>query len=212
MHAIAMGALVLLIVLHCAISLLTARSLVSTARTVRLSRRPVHRLKRTDMTKYSFEGEDVPLTLALDLPLVAMEVQESVHYSITNPETADEWLYNSPPGTGGFRFGERHRGFFSTFFHQLHCYRILRNDFVSGVQNRIHTQHCFNFLRLSILCQADLTLERGDFATRDFEADRVSEVHVCQDWEKLYDAVGHDWLSWLHYAKANNITVPLVNF
>ena len=48
-------------------------------------------------------------------------------------------------------------------------------------------QHCLNYLRQQALCHLDLTLEPGDFATRDFDVDRVWETHVCYDFEAVWD-------------------------
>ncbi|KAH9014602.1 hypothetical protein EDB83DRAFT_2321483 [Lactarius deliciosus] len=43
-----------------------------------------------------------------------------------------------------------------------------------------HHQHFLNYLRQKPLCHPDLTLEPGDFATRDFEEVRVGQTHVSQ--------------------------------
>ncbi|KAG0700586.1 hypothetical protein DFH29DRAFT_615412 [Suillus ampliporus] len=74
-------------------------------------------------------------------------------------------------------------------FHQLHCLRRFREALTGQGSSQGHTHHCLNYLRQSTLCQADLTLEAGDFTTWDFTQRRVGATHVCRDWGALYDYV-----------------------
>jgi hypothetical protein len=123
-----------------------------------------------------------------------MVVEESVHYSLTDPEGSTEWLYTSPPGTGSVRFGTENRTFFVSMFHQLHCLRGFQRYLLGGKHlDKGHLQHCFNYVRQQILCHADLTLEPGDFATRNFSESRVGATHTCQDWEAVYDYMTVNW-------------------
>ena len=80
-----------------------------------------------------------------------MTIEESVHYSLTDPEAEKEWLYNSPWGTGAYRFENdpSNRGFFLSMFHQLHCLRRMR-AYIDGAEDGEgagHIQHCLSLLR-----------------------------------------------------------------
>lgn len=135
----------------------------------------------------------------MQLPNVAMIVEESVHYSILDKEAQLEWLYNSPPGTGSVRLGAENRTFFVSMFHELHCLRGLRASLAGdeGIFDSSHMHHCFNYLRQLILCQADLTLEPGDFETRDLHQSLMGSTHICKDWETIYAYLTVNWDDWM---------------
>ena len=71
-------------------------------------------------------------------------------------------------------------------FHQMHCLQRIRNAIVHGDPG-YHTRHCLNLLRQVILCASDITLDPINIGTDG--TDRVGVVHVCRDWEKVYDLV-----------------------
>jgi len=137
-----------------------------------------------------------------------MVIEESVHYSITNPEAMDEWLYNSPFGTGSVRVGPNNRGFFISMFHKLHCLRLMRTALASEPKPGMveHSFHCLNYLRESALCASDTTLEPGDFMQREFTFDRIGAAHVCRDWDAVYEEVRINWLEWYLYLQDRNIS------
>ncbi|KAH9995254.1 hypothetical protein BJV77DRAFT_942950, partial [Russula vinacea] len=91
-------------------------------------------------------------------------------------------------------------------YHQEHCLLYLHAQLTDRGANDetgrfAHHQHCLNYLRQQALCHPDLTLERGDFATRDFEVDRVGETHVCRDFGTAWDDNTERWLEWYHFLK-----------
>ncbi|KAH7039411.1 hypothetical protein B0J12DRAFT_702703 [Macrophomina phaseolina] len=55
-----------------------------------------------------------------------------------------------------------------TVFHQIHCLHIVYSDFVrlwrngSAEHPEDHLEHCFEYLRLAIMCYSDTTLEGKD--------------------------------------------------
>ncbi|KAJ3848743.1 hypothetical protein EV368DRAFT_86290 [Lentinula lateritia] len=163
----------------------------------------------TSVSSYSLKGDDFPHFVPMELPpAILMAIEESVHYSLTDPEAEKEWLYNSPWGTGSYRIDSdpTNRAFFVAMFHQLHCLRRMRAYFTSGdAEGPGHVQHCLSFLRLSILCQADTTIEQGDFMKRNFSLQQPGSTHVCRDWDYIYDKIGNNWLQWYRYTKVNNI-------
>lgn len=51
-----------------------------------------------------------------------------------------------------------------------------------------NTHHCLDLLRQAILCASDTTLDPIDSDGEEGKgADRVGTVHVCRDWEKVYE-------------------------
>lgn len=141
---------------------------------------------------FTFMGDDFPESLLPDVGKVRFVVEESVRFALDLPETKTEWLSTSPPGTGHVGLGIENRAFFVAMFHELHCLRLFQAA-LTGQNDEAHTHHCLNYLRQWILCQADLTLEAGDFITRDFEQQRVGAAHVCRDWGEIYDSVAVNW-------------------
>ncbi|THU95089.1 hypothetical protein K435DRAFT_140683 [Dendrothele bispora CBS 962.96] len=165
--------------------------------------------KSLDLTKYSFEGMDYPNFMPISsITSVHMQIEESVHYAPSSSLSTKEWLYNSPWGSGTIRLGSHNRTFFLSMFHDMHCLRRIHSaltTFPSGTE-LWHLHHCFNTIRQSVLCHADMTLEKGDFAERFFEVERVGANHVCRNWEEVYDILGLDWFRWRRYIKTTNLT------
>lgn len=115
-----------------------------------------------------------------------MEVEESVHYSLTDPEAHAEWMYGTPYGGGTYRVGTINRTLVGTMFHQLHCVRTMRKLLAEGdTVTDHHAQHCLRYLREEILCEANTTLEPGDFTTSNFTERRTGATYVCRDWTTL---------------------------
>ncbi|KAH9053135.1 hypothetical protein EDB87DRAFT_1569667, partial [Lactarius vividus] len=52
---------------------------------------------------------------------------------------------------------------------------------LSQAAHEPHEQHCLNYLRQKELCHPDLTLEPIDFATREFEVDRVRQTCLSSE-------------------------------
>jgi hypothetical protein len=71
-------------------------------------------------------------------------------------------------------------------FHQMHCLQMIRSAIVQGDPGH-HTRHCLNLLRQAILCASDITLDPINLGTDG--TDGIGVVHVCRDWEKVYDFV-----------------------
>lgn len=81
--------------------------------------------------------------------------------------------------------------------HQLHCLRALNLAFDgSPIVTDEHLQHCLNYIRQAVLCGADLTLESGDFAKRDFDEQRAGETHTCRDWSVVYRVMKENLENW----------------
>jgi hypothetical protein len=144
-----------------------------------------------------FEGDDLPLRLPLMKSdrMVIMEVEESVHYSFNDPEAYDEWMYGTPYGSGTYRVGALNRTLIASIFHQLHCIRSMHQLLVEGGPY-FHAQHCLRYLREEILCEANTTLEPGDFTTSNFTEKRAGATYLCRDWTQVYREVEQNWAVW----------------
>ncbi|KAI0077304.1 hypothetical protein K474DRAFT_1596379 [Panus rudis PR-1116 ss-1] len=152
---------------------------------------------------YSLIGTDFPQYLPVEMGAVKIIVEESVHYALTNHESADEWLWTAPLGDNHIRLGdESMRAFAVPMFHQLHCLRGIREAIEHGFKRihpgqQGHIHHCFNYIRQWTLCSADVTLEPGgDFRKKNYTAERVGATYTCKDWQPLYDVVNERWEKW----------------
>jgi len=150
------------------------------------------------LDSYSYVGSDYPERLPIEAPLVKMVVEESNHYSLTDPEAFDEWLWTAPVGDNHIRLGPHKRMFAVAMVHELHCLRNLRVDIVKGwdkleASRKIHEKHCLNYIRQWILCHADTTLEPGDWTKRNFTVERIGATHTCRDWRPVFDYIRDNW-------------------
>lgn len=145
-------------------------------------------------------GDDFPPTLpGIESRRIAVVVEESVRYALADPESTAEWYTAFPDTVGPVRLGSSYRALNVAMYHEIHCLQQFR-DVLARTRSPVYwrqVQHCLNYLREWSLCQADLTLEPGDFTTRNFTEDRTGSTHVCHDWEPVANAVAANWDSWL---------------
>jgi len=160
----------------------------------------------------AYLGEDYPELLPLrgrdgesNKRRVALEVEQSVHFSLDREDGESIWRASTPNGGGYVHLGSDMRLYSIAMFHQLHCIERLREALI-GEGDTHHPQHCLSYLRQSIVCQPDLTLESGDFMETNFnskeEKARVGTTHTCGDWSVVYEAVEGNWDDWV--AEANS--------
>ncbi|PPR07511.1 hypothetical protein CVT24_006880 [Panaeolus cyanescens] len=195
-----------------AASLYLTWSLVTLAQDVQLlmslqQRRGYDTRKEDD---FSYVGSDHPTRLPIEEKLVKLVVQESVHYGISDPESADEWLWTASVGDGHVRIGKDERMFAVVAFHELHCLRSMRSAIQNGWQSlplgrQRHILHCYNYLRQWTLCAGDATLEPGDFMQRNFTKHRIGATHTCVDWLPAYEMMKDKWLEWEQFRKSHGI-------
>ncbi|TFK40275.1 hypothetical protein BDQ12DRAFT_697672 [Crucibulum laeve] len=148
---------------------------------------------------YSYKGHDFPETLPLDqltMGQVSLTVEESERYPLLGNDSDANWYSLTSAGWGYTRLGPEDRVFMVTIFHELHCMRML-NFALGDWASTEHVHHCLNYFRQAILCSADLTLEPGDFAERDFAVDRIGSTHSCRDWTSAYDTMEVRWDHWM---------------
>ncbi|KAH7921602.1 hypothetical protein BV22DRAFT_1038476 [Leucogyrophana mollusca] len=152
-----------------------------------------------DDSAYSYVGDDHPANLPIDLPHVALEIENTGKFGISNPEAWAEWRTTDlfPRANGFVKLGKQGRTFGVSMFHQMHCLMMIRKAVIEKDSADSHTHHCLNFIRQAILCASDTTLDplRNDGHGKLRGSDGVSVVHVCRDWEKVYDYVRMNQMS-----------------
>jgi hypothetical protein len=77
-----------------------------------------------------------------------------------------------------------------SMFHQMHCLQKIRSAIVQGDAGH-HVRHCLNLLRQAVLCASDTTLDPMNQVNG---TDGLGVVHVCRDWEKVYEFVEENQL------------------
>ncbi|TFK86958.1 hypothetical protein K466DRAFT_523266 [Polyporus arcularius HHB13444] len=188
---LALLAVVVLAALNAYVDLLQVRATHRTA----ISRPPPLRL-------YSFIDEDYPPRMPLPSArrTAKLTLEDSVRYSLWSPETYDEWLWTATVGDGNVHYGPNRRLFVVSVTHQLHCMRSIREaleqDTVPHGHQVPHLTHCLNFIRMSTLCAADITLEPADAFARNYTRDRAGGEHVCMDWPAFYEDMKENSLQW----------------
>ena len=137
---------------------------------------------------------------------VGVVFEETVRYSLNgDPVSRAEWLSMISPWShqGYVRLGDEKRLYGVAIFHQLHCVDILGRALSNSSDadaNQHHVHHCLEYLRQLFLCESDVTLEPGDFATRNYTSDPESHFRVCRDWSAVFATTERnyrDWKQWL---------------
>ena len=122
-----------------------------------------------------------------------MTLQESVHYGGNGSDITAAY----PRGAGRAIMGPDNRELLVSFYHQLHCIGELQLglfDRDSKEATPHHMKHCLDYLRQTILCDAQDTLEEGDFMRMNFKTQRIAGDVACWDWRLIYEDLEHDWL------------------
>lgn len=175
----------------------------------------------------AWEGDDYPNALPLDLgDPVALTIEDSRHYALDSPDADAEYRSIYPGKHLGFvRLGPKKRFFGLSMYHQMHCLDSLRkailgrhghgpaaaptHDSDSNVhmtkRDVEHSHHCLNYLRQTIMCNADLTLEPEIVQGSQDVGEGLFVTHVCKDWSKVHAFVeenekwawGNKTRSWL---------------
>ncbi|KAF9557471.1 hypothetical protein CPC08DRAFT_693189 [Agrocybe pediades] len=146
-------------------------------------------------------GIEYPESWDIGVDPVLLAVEESVHYDPAHFEASREWrVTEETRSRASVRFNKQNQAAMLAMFHQLHCLRGFHSLLSPNSEEKFgmhHSQHCANYLRLWALCDADLTLEPGDFVTRDFRWDRAGQVHTCRDWGQVYSEIDVNWNEWV---------------
>ena len=127
----------------------------------------------------------------------------STRFKLATPDGEAEWDANIP-GNGVAYLGEHKQPFTVAMMHQLRCLDIIRaaavayhasdvldpKDAMSEREMRL-TEHCMNYMRQTVMCRADLTIE----SVRNLGAHRaVSDIsRSCRDWTSVYAAAEENY-------------------
>ena len=137
----------------------------------------------------AFQGGDYPAELPLHVPDVGMPLDGSEdHFSLLDDE---EWGTQFP-ADGFTDLGPSQRPFIIAMFHQMHCLDVIRVGFVTNrTGSAHHITHCLRYLRQTILCKADTTLEETHFKYTGNEwragSNGVGMIHRCRDWTAVFE-------------------------
>ncbi|KAF8888844.1 hypothetical protein BD779DRAFT_1672162 [Infundibulicybe gibba] len=160
--------------------------------------------------KYSWVGNDFPNALPINLDSVAMTIENSRHYALNAPNSDAEYQSLYPGELGFLRLGPHHRFFGIAMYHQLHCLNSLRKAIIHGGEGHghgergagekreqvPHVHHCLNYLRQTILCNADLTLEPEIVLGSQDVGEGLGVTHVCKDWSALHHFIDRNYEEW----------------
>lgn len=107
------------------------------------------------------------------------------------------WMSTIPRGNGWVLLGPNKTAYAVAMYHQLHCLNIMRYDLtvskagIAADQTTLnHAHHCYNYLRQSILCKADGTLEPSrQIVLSDGRIGSAASgsgvTHVCRNWAQI---------------------------
>lgn len=154
---------------------------------------------------------DNPLYMPINhLDTVEMTFQESTRFEF---DVQNDWrtLYSSHHGIGFVHLGPFHHRFLGSTHHSLHCVRRMVDDLnapdhISNPSH--HFIHCLTYMRQDVLCNADGTLEPGDFMQRNYTVDRLGVTRTCRDWMKVEDWLTENLKEW---AVFNGLSLEQLN-
>jgi len=129
---------------------------------------------------------------------VPMVISNQYEFSNVSHNSYPAWEDLLPHRTALVRLGPpaEHRRFVPAAFHSLHCLQMIRAAFdtpiIQGDALWTHVPHCANYVRQSILCHADSTLEEVNPIGYEHG---VGVLHMCKDWSALREAVEDNFIS-----------------
>ena len=143
------------------------------------------------------------------VPYVEMTYQESSRFEIQNYSgSQSNWntLVKNQFGIGFHHIGPFHHRFISAAYHSLHCVYTFGRDMEKPNhlnETSHHLVHCMMYLRQLFMCNADATLEPGDFTAKNLEVDRMGVTRQCRDWQTVAGWIDQNAIEWAAY---NNVT------
>lgn len=125
-------------------------------------------------------------------------MEETARFNKSLEDGQNEWNYLFPPGGGAYVVGKQQRVLINAMYHQLHCVEgFSTNIRRTSPTSWSHVRHCLEYILALSLCQADVTLEPGDFGQHDFYTERMGAERVCRDWEEQYHFVRENFARYL---------------
>jgi len=107
------------------------------------------------------------------------------------------------PREGGFVYLGRNQDLpiAVDLWHAIHCITHFRTLLVRGDDSSVHTPHCFGYVRQTLLCGADMTLEERPMEGFDADGNEIfpgnGVEHVCRgDFQQIYEWTMEQRESW----------------
>ncbi|KAF7798154.1 hypothetical protein EIP86_009370 [Pleurotus ostreatoroseus] len=70
------------------------------------------------------------------------------------------------------------------------------HTYIQHKRTPLHLTHCLNYLRQSVLCAADLTLEPELWPGAGNVGQGLGVAHVCRDWSAVHAYAAANWEAW----------------
>lgn len=145
-----------------------------------------------------------PSQLPMNPGHIRLTMADTQRFQIVGDHEEEDWGRLFPQGYGFAYLGDNFEMFGVSMFHQFHCLQTVRQAIIDR-DIYGHAQHCLTYLRNSILCSADLTLEP------QFEhgkVDGLGVTHQCRNWTAVYE-----WLddNYAKYRAWNSTNVNNIN-
>ncbi|KAK0500809.1 hypothetical protein EDD18DRAFT_1280052 [Armillaria luteobubalina] len=129
------------------------------------------------------------------LPLVLMDVEDTINYQLDSTAYNDAQWPTLAPGGGIVYLDPNYTPYLPSFFHQFRCLDTLRLAYISqemgeskqGVTEAAIARHCLNYLRQMLLCRSDLNLESVISVEHGHHAVGRRRTQTCQDWRVVYE-------------------------
>ncbi|KAK0209097.1 hypothetical protein DFS33DRAFT_1380579 [Desarmillaria ectypa] len=184
---------------------------------------PTVRHRNSPEERWKFMTDSVAVWDIGPLPLVLMDVEDTVNYQLNSTDYSNAQWSALAPGGGIIYLGPDRTPYLPSFFHQLRCLDILRSVYIAqeadmdkqDVREAAVARHCLNYLRQMLFCRSDLNLESVVSIEHGHHAVGRRRTQTCQDWRVVYEELernqGHHLersiRSW--HLPQNNVTIKL---
>lgn len=154
--------------------------------------------------QYTYVGKDHPNELILHVSQITHTVNATHRYGVY---ADDDWESVFTRSNGWVRLGDIGQPFALAMYHQMHCLQEMRFEIQRGRAGKAsmdepvgHLDHCFDYMRQSVLCCSDTSLEIAH-RVKHPEGDRagtygLGSVHTCRDWRQVENYVEENFSLW----------------
>ncbi|KZW04460.1 hypothetical protein EXIGLDRAFT_716414 [Exidia glandulosa HHB12029] len=160
--------------------------------------------QRYERPKYTYYGKDFPPELEMHVPLTTQVFDAAREYTLY---ADDAWQSLFTRSNGYVRLGDVGQPFAVAMWHQLHCLDGLRDALKHGREGNMtdedvgHIDHCLDYLRQTVRCWSDTTLEAAERVempdgTARAGATGIGDLHICRDWRHVTDYVEDNYEIW----------------
>ncbi|EIW87443.1 hypothetical protein CONPUDRAFT_161974 [Coniophora puteana RWD-64-598 SS2] len=145
-------------------------------------------------------------------PFHKASLEFKIHESYGVHESSN-WATIIPRGRHGWvRLGPQGRPFAVSMYHQMHCINAIRRAVIVAQDPALigtlraqgefkHAEHCFDYLRQTVTCNADTSLEvLGNWTLLDGSVVEGTSsdgiLHECRDWTQVRRYVMDNYAEW----------------